>query len=148
MSGWVRRLLRFATTDGMGLLILGAASIGRGVSYVPGIMPESARFSHVARTWLPMTAWSVVWVAIGVLCVIAAGYWSSRGAALAVGAAVGIHFLWGASFLWGSIHSDMPRGWVISLAYFAGSFLALWAFSRGRRGDGGHREVMRDDGTD
>lgn len=148
MSGWVRRLLRFATTDGMGLLILGAASIGRGVSYVPGIIPESTRLSHVARTWLPMTAWSVVWVAIGVLCVIAAGYWSSRGAALAVGSAVGIHFLWGASFLWGSVHGDMPRGWVISLAYFAICFLALWAFSRGRRGDGDYREVMRRDDTD
>lgn len=148
MSGWVRRLLRFATTDGMGLLILGAASIGRGVSYVPGIMPESTSSSHVAETWLPMTVWAVVWVAVGVLCVIASGYWHSRGAALAVGASVGIHFLWGASFLWGSIHGDMPRGWVISLAYFAGSFLVLWAFSRGRRGDGGFREVMRRDSTD
>lgn len=144
MLGWVRRLLRFATTDGMGLLILGAASIGRGISYAPGFMPESTRRSHVAETWLPMTTWSVVWVAVGVLCVIASGCWRSRGAALAVGASVGIHFLWGASFLWGSIHSDMSRGWVSALSYFAVSFLVLWAVGRGRREDG---EVMPRDDT-
>lgn len=147
MLGWVRRLLRFATTDGMGLLILGAASIGRGVSYVPGIMPESTRKSHVAETWLPMATWSVVWVAVGVLCVIASGYWHSRGAALAVGASVGIHFLWGASFLWGSLVGHMSRGYVSSLSYLAICFLALWAFSRGRRGGGDYREVMPRDDT-
>lgn len=145
MSGWVQRARCFATTDGMGLLILGAASIGRGISYAPGIMPESTRSSHVAETWLPMIAWSAVWVGVGVLCVIASGYWRSRGAALAVGASVGIHFLWGASFLWGSLVGDMSRGYVSSLSYLAICFLALWAFSRGRRGDGDPREVMRDD---
>lgn len=147
MSGWVRRLLRFATSDGMGLLILGAASIGRGVSYAPGIMPESTRSSHVAETWLPMATWSVVWVAVGVLCLIAAGDWRSRGAALAVGSAVGLHFLWGASFMWGTLTGDMGRGYVSALSYLAICFLALWAFSRGRRGDGDYREVMRRGGT-
>lgn len=148
MPGWVRQFRRFTTTDGMGLLILGAASIGRGVSYAPGIIPESTRSSHVAETWLSMTAWSAVWVAIGVLCVVAAGNWRSRGAALAVGAAVGIHFLWGASFMWGALAGEMSRGYVSALSYFAICFLALWAFSRGRREDGGPGEVMRRDDTD
>ena len=148
MQGWVRRLRHFATTDGMGLLILGAASIGRGVSYAPGIIPDSTRSSHVAETWLSMTAWSVVWVSVGVLCLIAAGDWRSRGAALAVGLAVGLHFLWGASFLWGTLSGDMGRGYVSALSYLAICFLALWAFSRGRREDGAPREVMHRDGTD
>ena len=145
MQGWARKLRHFATTDGMGLLILGGASIGRGISYAPGILPESTRSSHVAETWLPMTAWSFVWMAVGVLCVIAAGNWRSRGAALAVGASVGIHFLWGASFLWGSLTGDMSRGYVSALSYLAICFLALWAFSRGRREDGEPLEVMPDD---
>ena len=148
MWGWLRRVRRFATTDGMGLLILGAASIGRGVSYAPGFIPESTRSSHVAETWMSMTAWSVVWVSVGVLCIIAAGDWRSRGAALAVGASVGLHFLWGASFLWGSLAGDMSRGYVSALSYMAICFLALWAFSRGRREDGAPREVMPRDGTD
>lgn len=117
MPGWAQQLRHFATTDGMGLLILGAASIGRGISYAPGIIPESTRSSHAAETWLSMTAWSVVWVSVGVLCVIAAGNWRSRGAALAVGASVGIHFLWGASFLWGSLTGDMSRGYVSAVVY-------------------------------
>lgn len=145
MSGWARKLRHFATTDGMGLLILGAASIGRGISYAPGIIPESTRSSHVAETWLSMTAWSAVWVAVGVLCVIASGDWRSRGAALAVGASVGLHFLWGASFLWGTLSGDMGRGYVSALSYLAICFLALWAFSRGRREDGEPLEVMPDD---
>ena len=148
MWGWLRQVRRFATTDGMGLLILGAASIGRGVSYAPGFIPESTRSSHVAETWMSMTAWSVVWVAVGVLCVVASGNWRSKGAALAVGGAVGLHFLWGASFLWGSLSGDMSRGYVSALSYLAISFLALWAFSRGRREDGEPLEVMRRDGAD
>lgn len=148
MPRWARTLRRFSTTDGMGLLILGAASIGRGISYAPGIIPESTRSTHVAETWLPMVAWSVVWVSVGVLCVIASSDWRSRGAALAVGAAVGLHFLWGASFMWGTMMGDMGRGYVSALSYLAICFLALWAFSRGRREDGAPREVMRRDGTD
>ncbi|WP_312981106.1 hypothetical protein [Corynebacterium sp.] len=136
MSGWLQRARCFATTDGMGLLILGAASIGRGISYAPGIIPESTRSSHVAETWLPMTAWSAVWVAVGVLCVIASGYWRSKGAALAVGASVGIHFVWGASFLWGTLSGEMGRGYVSALSYLAICALAMWAFTRGRREDG------------
>lgn len=148
MPGWAQRLRHFATTDGMGLLILGAASIGRGISYAPGILPESTRSSHVAETWLSMTAWSVVWVSVGVLCVIASWNWRSQAAAMAVGGAVGLHFLWGASFLWGSLTGDMSRGYVSALSYLAICFLALWAFSRGRREDGDPREVMRRGGTD
>lgn len=145
MSGWVQRARCFATTDGMGLLILGAASIGRGISYAPGIMPEETRSSHVAESWLAMEMWSAVWVAVGVLCIIAASHWRSKAAAAAVGLSVGIHFLWGVSFLWGTVVGDMPRGYVSTLAYFAICFLALWAFSRGRREDGEPREVMRRD---
>lgn len=147
MSGWVQRLRCFATTDGMGLLILGVASIGRGISYAPGVMEHSSRASHVAESWLPMDVWFVVWVAIGLLCIVSARFWRSKIAAAAVGLSVGIHFMWGASFLWGTLSGEMPRGYVSALSYIAICFLALWAFSRGRREDGEPQEVMQDDDT-
>lgn len=141
MSGWLQRARCFATTDGMGLLILGAASIGRGISYAPGIIPQNTKTSHVAETWLPMELWSAIWVAVGVLCVIASGYWRSQAASAAVGLSVGIHFMWGASFLWGTLSGEMARGYVSALSYLAICALAMWAFTRGRREDG---EVRRD----
>lgn len=144
MPRWARTFRRFSTTDGMGLLIVGVASMARGVSYAPMVMPDGQRGSHVAETWLPMDAWALVWLLIGLLCIIAAFRWETPLAAAAVGATVGLHFLFGASFLWGSIHGDMSRGWVSALSYFAVSFLVLWAVGRGRREDG---EVMPRDDT-
>lgn len=136
MPRWARTLRRFSTTDGMGLLIVGVASIARGVSYAPPVMPDGQLSSHVAETWLPMDAWSVVWMLAGALCIGAAFHWRSRLAALSVGLTVGLHTLFGASFLWGSLHGNMSRGWVSAISYFAVALLVLWAVGRGRREDG------------
>lgn len=131
-----RRARRFVTSDGMGLLIVGIVALARGVSYAPGVMPDEARASHIAETWLPMGIWALVWSIVGILCLIAVFRWWTRLAAMAVGLAVGLHFLFASSFLWGSIHGDMSRGWVSALSYYAISFIILWAMGRGRREDG------------
>ena len=128
-------LKRFTTSDGMGLLIIGILALLRGLSYAPWIIPAEARGSHVAETWLPMDAWSVLWTALGLLCVAASMFWASRAAAVAVGLSVALHSLFGFSFLWGTIHHDMDRGWVSALSYFAIALLTLWAMGRGRRED-------------
>lgn len=136
MLAVMRRVRRFATTDGMGLLIIGAASIGRGISYSPPVMDPHTKASHVAESWATMDVWAIVWIGIGLLCVGSAFAWRSRAAAVAVGLAVGIHALWSVSFLWGTLAGDSPRGYVSALSYGLIAVLALWAFGRGSREDG------------
>lgn len=126
----------YATSDGAGMLIVGAATVARGVSYMPGIMPPTTRSAHVAEALLPMDAWAVVWIGLGLLCLAASVSWRGRLAALAVGCTAALYTLFGASFIWGSISGDMSRGWVSSLGYLAVAALILWAVGRGRRNDG------------
>lgn len=125
----------YATSDGAGMLIVGAATVARGVSYMPGIMPPTTRSAHVAEALLPMDAWAVVWIGLGLLCLAASVSWRGRLAALAVGCTAALYVLFGSSFILGSITGDMPRGWVSSLGYLTTASLILWAVGRGRRKD-------------
>lgn len=127
----------YISSDGAGLLIMGVATVARGASYLPGIMPPTTRSGHVAEALLPMDAWAAVWIGLGVLCLAASVSWRGRLAAVAVGCTAALYTLFGASFIWGSISGDMSRGWVSSLGYLTGAALILWAVGRGRRRDGG-----------
>lgn len=125
----------YATSDGAGLLIVGAATVARGISYMPGILPDATRSSHAAEALLPMAVWAAVWIATGLLCLVASVAWQGRIAALAVGCTAALYVLFGSSFILGSITGDMPRGWVSSLGYLTTASLILWAVGRGRRKD-------------
>jgi ABC-type nickel/cobalt efflux system permease component RcnA len=80
-----------------------------------------------------MGTWSLVWVAVGVLCIGTAPWHRTLTAAIAVGAGVGMHLLWGLSFLWATIHGDSPRGWVSSVSYIMIVALVSWSVWRGSR---------------
>lgn len=134
------RLRSFSTTDGMGMVILGAASVVRGVSYLPALR-GSAGNAHYAEAWLPMTAWAWVWIIVGTLAVAASARWSSPIAATAVGLSIGLHALWASSLILSAIIGEMGRGYVSAISYLAIALLALWAFARGRRDD--QRVVVR-----
>lgn len=115
-------------TDATALVILGAGMIARGVSYsdVAGPGPSG----HPAESWMTMGTWSLIWVAVGVLCLAIAPWHRTVTAALAVGAGVGLHLLWGLSFLYESWH-DGGLGWVSSISYFMIVALVSWSVWRG-----------------
>ena len=141
----LKQARRFASTDGAGLAILGTLATFRGLAYTPLATTASVRSSHVMESWMPLWAWSGVWLIIAAICVYGAFRWRGRVAGLALGMTVGLHFLFGASFLWGTISGESPRGWVSALSYLTIAALAVWAFARGRREDGMHPgEVARD----
>jgi hypothetical protein len=134
------RLRDSLLTDATALVILGAGMIARGVSYsdVAGPGPSG----HPAESWMTMGTWSLIWVAVGVLCLAIAPWHRTVTAALAVGAGVGLHLLWGLSFLYESWH-DGGRGWVSSISYFMIIALVSWSVWRGSRIEIRVREAPR-----
>lgn len=128
----VERLRDGLMTDGTALVILGAGLVARGISYSPIAGPGPS--GHPAESWVPMDTWSIVWVAVGVLCLASAARPRSISAALALGAGVALHLLWGTSFAWQSLE-DHSRAWVSSIGYFMIAALVLWSVWRGSRTD-------------
>lgn len=127
-------------TDATALVILGAGMIARGVSYSDVAGPGTS--GHPAESWMTMGTWSLIWVAVGVLCLAIAPWHRTVTAALAVGAGVGLHLLWGLSFLYESWH-DGGRGWVSSISYFMIVSLVSWSVWRGSRIEIRVREAPR-----
>ena len=66
----LERLRAFLLTDATAMLILGVSIILRGVSYMP--VTGVGVSSHPAEGALPISVWAVVWIGVGVLCLVAA----------------------------------------------------------------------------
>lgn len=118
-------------TDAAGLLICGVATIARGVSYMSGVVDQDRRAAHYLEGVFQPSVWSVVWIGIGLICLIAT--LSPKLTPTCVGLVVGIHAAWGTSFMAGQFFDDhLPRAWVSALSYYLICALILWAFGRGR----------------
>lgn len=124
MSGIVRRLKLFGLSDGVVLLVLGLGNLARGVSYIPD---DGRSVSHPAEAALPMEVWSVIWVAVGLACIVTVYWAESPAAAVTLGAGVGLNLLWAGSFLASSLTGYMPRGWVSAVGYISVSVLVMWS---------------------
>ncbi len=125
------RLRGFLLTDATALLILGVSIILRGVSYMPAL--GGGVSSHPAEGALPISVWAVVWIGVGVLCLVAAPWHKGPVAAVALGLGLGLHALWAASFFTASITGDMPRGWVTGTGYATVALAVLWGVWRHKR---------------
>lgn len=137
----VERLRRFLLTDATVLIILGVACIARGFSYTGAV---SSIRTHPAEGLLSIGWWAVIWIAVGVACIVSSPWHRSVTAALALAAGASLHVLWALSFIWVSIDGSMPRGWVSSIGYIAVSALVLWSVWRGSREEVRVREVVPD----
>ena len=140
------RLRGFLMTDASALLILAAGCLAGGVGYLQGDQVPMLATTHPAeRLMLPQT-WGVIWLGVGLLCILAA--WSRslpvEMAALATG--VGIHILWGSSYFAQCIMGGDPHAWISAISFWMVASLVAWAVWRGKRGDvsfpkeGGPRE--------
>ena len=131
-----KRLRSFLMSDAPVLIILGLGILARGLSYSPHVFGRAPRSGgHPAEAALPMPMWSIIWVSVGVLCLVAA-VWSRRQiAALAIGLGVGLNMLWAGSFVAATITGDMARGWVTAIGYASVALLVIWAVWRGSRAE-------------
>lgn len=136
----VERIRDGLLTDATALVILGLGCIARGISYID----YSNGGSHPAENWVSMTAWSIVWIAVGGLCLLTAPWHRSWLAAISVACGVSIHLLWALSFIWATYTGEMTRGWVSSIGYLMIVALVTWAVWRGVRTEIRVREVQID----
>ena len=128
----LERLRGFLLTDATALLILGVSIILRGVSYMP-VMGGGVS-SHPAEGALPIEVWAVVWIGVGVLCLVAAPWHKGPVAAVALGLGVGLNALWAASFFTATITGEMSRGWVTGTGYATVALVVLWSVWRDKGG--------------
>ena len=120
------RVRDWSMTNGPALLVLGLGIIARGISYLGSAAPPV----HPAELLMPITWWAVVWLTIGVVCLVAAAI--PRAQPLAVGGGVGLHAVWALSFLTDSV-IDHNRSWVSAVGYVSVALLVMWAVWRGSR---------------
>lgn len=126
------RLRGFLLTDATALLILGVSIILRGVSYLP--LTGGGMSSHPAEGALPIEVWAVVWIVVGVLCLVAVPWHKGMVAAAALGLGIGLNALWAVSFFAATITGEMARGWVTGTGYATVVLLVLWSVWRDKRG--------------
>lgn len=129
----LERLRAFLFTDATALLILGVSIILRGISYIPHEIGGRID-THPAEGALPISAWAVIWIGVGILCLVSVPWHEGPVAAVALGLGIGLNALWAASFFTASITGDMPRGWVTGTGYLALALAVLWGVWRDKRG--------------
>ena len=127
----LERLRGFLLTDATAMLILGLSIILRGLSYMPAL--GGGVSSHPAEGALPISAWAIIWIGVGVLCLVATPWHAGPVAAVALGLGIGLHALWAASFFTATITGDMPRGWVTGTGYATVALVVLWSVWRHKR---------------
>ena len=133
---WARRARAWLMTDSTAVLVLGVGILMRGFSYLPDIfgLPPTPG-THPAEMSLPMPVWGIVWVTVGVACIISSFVRAWMVDAIALAAGTMLYVGWGSSFLISTIIGSNPRGWVSAIGYFSVAILVLWAVWRGKRGD-------------
>lgn len=125
------RLKRWGLTDGFALLLLGVGIVLRGAAYTDLLPPLDNR--HPAEEFLPIGVWGVVWMIVGAVCIVGAGFPSSKVARWGMTAAVGLMVLWGVSYIGDSIADRDPRRWTLSINFFTIALMTMWSVWRGHR---------------
>lgn len=127
MESRKQRVHRWAT-----MVAIGAFSLSTGASYlVPSTPTRLAQLE--ALSWVPLPALGVLWVVIGVLCLLAVPV--RRIQPWALGAAAGLTIAWAVSFATSVLLTDITRSWVSAKNYGTiAALIALHAAAPARSG--------------
>ena len=118
--------LRILTSDGAGLCILGFLAVARGLAHTPLGSDPLRTPTHLLATMLPAEGWGVLWILLGVLCIVA--IWVRKLRPMSIGLMVSVHFLWAISLLSDDYYPNSVDG----LSYLCIAGLTIWSFARGR----------------
>lgn len=119
----------FMLTDGGVYVLLGLLMVTRGSAYLP--WNERALFQHTAELLAPEWLWSIVWITLGVMCLVVARWHDRRVGVLVMSTCVGLLALWGVGFLMSGPVEMLNRG----VIYLAVPSVVVWAIWRGKRGE-------------
>ena len=132
------RLRAWALTDAVLLVLLGAAGLSRGISYLRdtpvGVLQGRA---HPSESWMPLEVWGWVWITVAVLCLATSLRHRCRLADWGLYAGLGLHVLWGLSLIKAGLW--LTGSWYLLFA--ASISYTVW---RGSRMELRIREVRHD----
>lgn len=118
---------RWLLSAGPALFIAGVVVVGRGLSYMDGLFGPAPRSGgHPAENIFSLDWWAVIWVTLGVVCLLSSIRPRQPVASLAFGGAVFVNSMWGFSFTLATMSGEMSRGWVTALGYFAVAAFLMW----------------------
>ena len=134
---------RILSSDWLGVFIVAAMCVLKGVSYLPPFVDVNIAS---AERWAPVWWWAVVWAGSGALGLVAVMF--RRGGPAVAGLLTAVIFLWGVMYEYDFIHSlttggAVSRGYANGGIYIGFAAILWWAFRRGepaapwmlRRGD-------------
>lgn len=102
------------------LLTTAIVSVLRGVYYLTrSETTGSTSALTIVEWWLPLNAWGVVWVALGVSLILTA-HRCVKASIIALSVFVGLHVVWAGSYLGSWLVLDSPTSW-ISASNMAGT---------------------------
>lgn len=109
-----------------GLFIIALACLVKGVTYLP-FSVDDAPIPEVEK-WLPTSVAAAVWIGVGVAGMMSVAL--RRFGPQLVGIGTAMHVLWGLFYMGAWLSGASPRGYVVSITYFAFAAVVLWAYGR------------------
>lgn len=122
---WTR--LDWLRSGWMGLVLISASTVIRGLFYLPPVIPPGHQIPAL-EVYLPTVSWALVWIAAGAFGFLCAGF--RRGLSFAVGLATALHVAWGCMYTSAWLLGFSERGYITALSYFSLAALIVWAYSR------------------
>lgn len=102
------------------LLTTALVSVLRGVYYLTRPADaESTDALTIVEWWLPLEAWGIVWIALGV-AIVATAHRCTKASIIMLSVFVGLHVIWAGSYLGSWLVLDSPGAW-ISASNMAGT---------------------------
>lgn len=122
---WVK--LRPWTRHSLVLAVAGLVYAGIGFAYSTTASPERERLLHVAITWMPMTVWGFVFIAVGCMALLSSR-WPIFSLTWGYTAMTGLSALWAGLFLGGVVEGGSHQGFTGALVFGLLAFM-WWAIS-------------------
>ena len=122
------KLRAVVMSDATLLVVIGIMALTRGITYLVSEVPAN----HIVEMWMPLEAWSILWITAGLLTLVGALVYKSTFAAFTIGLLVGLYVLWGFSYFLQSLLLG-PALWASAINHWCIATIALWSVWRGSR---------------
>lgn len=128
-GGFLEAAKAWATTDGMGMFIIGLVAMTRGGAYLFTETPIQSPLEEIAGS----SIWSgIVWLTLAAACLYYCWHWKRPAASWTMASAIFVHVVWATSYgaAWIFMNDEYPRAFHSVMVFSSMIALILWGFSR------------------